>query len=343
MGSLGHTDPLRKDVEEIRKAGERAASLTRQLLAFSRKQVLMPRVLDLNTVLVDIDKLVRRLIGDDIKLTADLQPDLWRIKADPGQVEQVILNLVINARDAMPLGGELVTRTANEVIDAGIAGTRMGMKPGSFVHLSLSDTGCGMDPETLAHAFEPFFTTKEVGKGTGLGLSTAYGIIKQSGGYIYASSEVDYGTTVDIYLPAVETAAEGTADAGPEPATRRQEVILIVEDEEIVRSLYAKILRLRGYTVLEASNGREALSVAEGHPDPFQLLVTDIVMPEIGGRELALRLAPARPGMKVLYLSGYTDDTLALRRIQEAGAAFLLKPFSPDDLARKVHEILSQP
>ena len=341
LNELSYTDPLRREVEEIRRAGDRAANLTRQLLAFSRKQMLRPRVLDLNTVILEIEKLLRRLIREDVALETDLQPDLGRARADPGQIEQVILNLVINARDAMPHGGRLVIRTATLKMEKAETRKRPGMRPGLYIRLTLTDTGCGMDAETLAHAFEPFFTTKEVGKGTGLGLSTAYGIIKQSGGYIYAFSEVGKGTTFEIYLPCVQDEAEPDSDlARPTSHDHGKETILVVEDEEMIRALCLRILRLRGYTVLEASNGREALAIAERHRGAIHLLISDMVMPEMGGKELVQQLLPARPEMKVLFLSGYADDSLAGSRLPKADAAFLLKPFSPRALTAKVRDIL---
>ena len=343
LNSLEDADPLRKDIGEIKKAGDRAASLTRQLLAFSHKQVLRPRVLDLNAVLADIDELIRRLTREDIELVTSLQPDLGCVKADPGQIEQVILNLAINARDAMPHGGKLVIRTANVRADKIDTHEHPGMRPGPYVLLAMSDTGCGMDAETLAQIFDPFFTTKDVGKGTGLGLSTAYGIIKQSGGYIYAASEPGRGATFEVYLPEVDRAVEADAAGAQEaPKTDGQETILLVEDDDAVRSLSAKILRRCGYTVLEAASGKSALSIVKRHHGTIQLLITDIVMPRMGGNELVQQLVPLRPEMKVIYLSGYTDDAVVLRRLQETSAAFLLKPFSPSALARKVVEVLHQ-
>jgi len=341
LTDLSYTDPLRREVEEIRKAGDRAANLTRQLLAFSRKQMLRPRVLDLNTVILEIEKLLRRLIREDIALETDLQPDLGRAKADPGQIEQVILNLVINARDAMPQGGKLVIRTATVKMEKAETRKRPGMRPGPYVRLTLTDTGCGMDADTLAHAFEPFFTTKDVGKGTGLGLSTAYGIIKQSGGCIYVFSEQQKGTTFEIYLPCVQDEVEPDSDPD-RPATHDhgKATILVVEDEEMIRALCLRILRLRGYSVLEAPNGREALAVAERHRGAIHLLISDMVMPEMGGKELVQLLLPSRPEMKVLFLTGYADDSLAGSLLSEVNSSFLLKPFSPRALTAKVRDIL---
>jgi PAS domain S-box-containing protein len=344
LGSISHSDPLRRDIEEIKKAGERAANLTRQLLAFSRKQVLRLRVLDLNTIVLDIEKLLRRLITEDVELVTRLQPHLTRVKADPGQIEQVLVNLAINARDAMQRGGQLVIRTADVIMDETAASKNEGMRPGNYVLLSMSDTGCGMNTETMARIFEPFFTTKDVGKGTGLGLSMAYGIIKQSGGHIYAFSKLGQGSTFEIYLPRVEDPAAET------PWTRlsdddayARDVVLVVEDEEIIRSLCSKIMRLRGCAVLEAANGREALAIAKTHAGPIHLMISDVIMPEMGGPELVRQLSPSRPEMKVIYLSGYADDTLDLRHLQEDGSVVLIKPFSPDDLARKVAEVMNLP
>ena len=344
LDSLSYADPLRKEMEEISKAGDRAANLTRQLLAFSRKQVLRPMMLDLNAVVADISKLIQRLIGEDIELVSSLQPGLGCVKADAGQIEQVILNLALNARDAMPHGGKLSIRTSDITLDKTEARKRTGMRPGRYVRLTLSDTGSGMDSQTLAHLFEPFFTTKEVGSGTGLGLSTAYGIIKQSGGYIYAVSEVGRGSTFEIYLPFVE----GTPDVEFAPAhaavqASGRETILLVEQEDLVRSLSQKILRVRGYTVLAAADGPEALAIAGLHPGPVHLLITDDVMPGMDGRELAQALGAVRPEMKILYLSARCDDLPVLNGGQNPAAASLAKPFSPLALVHKVREVLGPP
>ncbi|HEX8845149.1 MAG TPA: PAS domain S-box protein [Pyrinomonadaceae bacterium] len=334
-------DPLRLNVEEIRKAGERAAGLTRQLLAFSRKQVLQPKVIDLNGVVREVEKMLRRLIGEDIELRAALGPGLGRVKADPGQIEQVLMNLAVNARDAMPRGGKLTIGTENVYLDEEYAAHHAAVAPGHHVMLAVSDTGSGMDEETRARIFEPFFTTKEAGKGTGLGLSTVYGIVKQSGGHIWVYSEVGRGTTFKIYLPRVGEDAQEYRQT-PEPAERfwGAETILLAEDDEMVRTMTHVILTERGYRVLAAANGTAALSVCEQAEGPIHLLLTDVVMPGMSGRELADRLARLRPEMKVLFMSGYTDDAIVHHGVLDEGVNFIQKPFTPDALARKVREVL---
>ena len=334
-------DPLRRNVEEIKKAGERAASLTRQLLAFSRKQVLQPKVLDLNAVVSDMEKMLRRLIGEDIELRTALAADLGSVKADPGQIEQVLMNLAVNARDAMPQGGNLIIETENVYLNEGYATRHIAVKPGPYVMLAVSDTGEGMSEETQSRIFEPFFTTKEVGKGTGLGLSTVYGIVKQSGGNIWVYSEVGEGTVFKIYLPRVDEAAQ-EYKPGPEAQESLDgtEVILLAEDDERVRGLVREVLEGYGYRVLEAEGGSAALSVSERHEGPIHLLLTDVVMPKMSGRELAIRLARVRPEMKVLYMSGYTDESIVHHGVLDAGTPFLQKPFEAEALARKVRELL---
>jgi PAS domain S-box-containing protein len=343
---LGATDAMRAYVEEIKKAGERAASLTRQLLAFGRRQVLAPQVLDLNAVVTNVDKMLRRLIGENIELSAVLEPELGRVKADPGQIEQVILNLVLNARDAMPQGGQLTLETANVELNEGYARSHESVLPGRYVMLTVSDSGMGMDAETQAHIFEPFFTTKEKGKGTGLGLATVYGIVKQSGGHIWLYSEPDQGTAFKIYLPRLEAAVQPveTISTGA-PLAGGSETILLVEDEEGVRDLAGRILELKGYKVITASNPTVAAQVFERHEGPIHLLLTDVVMPTMSGRQLAEHLALLRPGLKVLYMSGYTDNSIIPHGILKEGTQFLQKPFTPDSLTRKVREVLeaSQP
>jgi PAS domain S-box-containing protein len=341
---LPEDDRLQAEVAAIQQAAKRAAALTGQLLAFSRKQVLQPRILDLNKVVADSDKMLRRLIGEDIELSTILRPGVGNVKADPGQVEQVILNLAVNARDAMPTGGKLIIETAGMQFDETYVARHPPAVAGRYVMLALSDTGCGMDLETRARLFEPFFTTKEKGKGTGLGLATVYGIVKQSEGYIWVYSEPGLGSTFKIYLPRVEGAVETELqDTAPEGSLDGSETILLAEDESVVRELVREILRHRGYRVLEARDVTEARRISESHPDVIHLLLTDVVMPRMSGRELALSLAPLRPAMRVLYMSGYTDDAVVLHAIIEAKAAFLQKPFTPVALARKVRDVLEAP
>ena len=339
--SLGQNDPSYKDVEEIKKAAERAASLTRQLLAFSRKQMLQPKVLDLNATVAHMEKMLQRLIRENIELVTILDPALGHIKADPGQIEQVIMNLAVNARDAMPLGGRLTIETANVVLDENYARQHMEVQPGPYVMLAVSDTGMGMDEETQSHIFEPFFTTKGVGQGTGLGLATVYGIVRQSGGHIRVYSEPGHGTTFKIYLPRIEEIIESGRRAPiPSEFPPGRETILLVEDEDLVRDLARRVLLQRGYTVLEARHGREALQICEQHRGQIHLLVTDVVMPLINGRELAERLTTLHPEMKVLYISGYTGNIIIHQGLLEPGMAFLQKPFTPAALAHKVRQAL---
>ena len=341
---LGPDDPLRKEIAEIKKAGDRATTLTGQLLAFSRKQVLAPKVLDLNSVVANINGMLRRLLAEDIELHTVVTPVVGRVKADPGQLEQVIVNLVVNARDAMPSGGRLTIETKNVELDKVYAQSHVSVKPGAYVMLAITDGGSGMDVTTQARIFEPFFTTKEPGKGTGLGLSTVYGVVKQSGGYIWVYSEVGQGTTFKIYLPRVEDDLEAR-DAGPAPAETLQgsETILLAEDDDMVRMLARRILQAHGYTVLEARDGTECLRICQAHTGTIHLLMTDVVMPGLSGREVAKRVAPLRPDMKVLYLSGYADSAVVHHGIVDAGSAFLQKPFSPGTLAHKVREVLDAP
>lgn len=336
-------DPLRTMIAEIKNAGDRAASLTRQLLAFSRKQILQPVVLDLNTVVSGMGKMLPRLIGEDIELCLKLSVPLDQVKADPGQMEQVLLNLAVNARDAMPTGGFLTIKTENADLTDRFTKRRLGVEPGSYVVLSVSDDGCGMDDETQTHIFEPFFTTKEVGRGTGLGLSTVYGIVKQSGGSILVYSEVGRGTTFKIYLPRVPEAMEiETVCDEPRSVPRGHETILLVEDEDMVRNLCKEVLEAYGYTVVPAANGEDALRVCEESDGPTDLLITDVVMPQMSGRELAQRVAALRPDTKVLYMSGFTDDAVVRHGVLDDGICFIQKPFSPDALALKARSILDQ-
>jgi two-component system cell cycle sensor histidine kinase/response regulator CckA len=338
---LAADDARRADVDEILRATERAAALTHQLLAFSRRQVLAPRVLDLNAVVEDLDKMLRRLIGEDVELRTALAAELGAVRADPGQLEQVILNLVVNARDAMPRGGKLTIETTNAELDESYAVEHPGVSAGPHVMLAVSDTGVGMDAATQAKIFEPFFTTKERGKGTGLGLATVYGIVKQSGGHIWLYSEPGRGTTFKIYLPRVDLAPEQLARAPDARETPRgTETVLLVEDDEAVRNLARKRLEALGYTVLAVPAGADALDLAAAHVGPIHLLVTDVVLPGMSGRELATRLVAVRPGLRVLYTSGYTDEAVVHHGVLEPAIAFLQKPFMPGALARKVRDAL---
>ena len=344
LKSLDENSRLRQDVREIMHASERASSLTGQLLAFSRKQVLQPKVLDLNAHVFDMDKMLRRMIGENIELMTLLAKDLGRTKADPGQVEQVILNLAVNARDAMLTGGKLTIETANIELDENYARSHIGVTPGHYVMLSVSDTGVGIAREVKERIFEPFFTTKEKGKGTGLGLSTVYGIIQQSGGNIWVYSEPGLGTTFKIYLPRIE---EDTESLKPSAVSTKSlqgsETILLVEDEEMVRKLACTILQKNGYKVLEAPNGEEALRIVQGqNGNPIQLMVTDVVMPGMSGCQLADRLERLRPEMKVLYISGYTDNAIVHHGVLEKGMNYIQKPFTVEELARKVREVLDK-
>jgi len=330
--------------EQIRQAGEKASRLIRQLMAFSRQQVLQPKVLDLNAVVANIDTMLQRVIGEDIDLLTILSPGLASVKADPGQIEQVLMNLVLNARDAMPNGGRLTIETADVVLDTDYARTHVAVNPGRYVMLAVSDNGCGMDAETQARIFEPFFTTKDLGKGTGLGLSTVYGIVKQSGGNIGVYSEPGRGTTFRIYLPRIRKAPETVEpEEAREPLPRGSETILLVEDEAGVRTLAKTILQIQGYTVLDAAQGKDAFLLSGQHEGLIHLMVTDMVMPEMSGREVADRLKPLRPNMKVLFMSGFTDKALVHNGELDPGIAFLQKPFTPQTLARKVREVLDSP
>jgi signal transduction histidine kinase len=341
---LEKNDPLRGNLEGVLRASGRASGLIRQLLAFSRRQVMEMKVLDLNTVLEDLDKMLRRIIGEDIELVILPSKDLQRIKADAGQIEQVILNLAVNSRDAMLSGGSLTIETANAELDEEYARRHVAVIPGRYVMLSVSDSGVGMTPEVRDKVFEPFFTTKESGKGTGLGLSTVYGIVKQSGGNIWVYSEPGKGTTFKIYLPRVdeplgEVVREKAAEGG---LPRGSETILIVEDDEDVRELTVRVLKMQGYRVLETSNGSNALHVSEQEAGPIHLMVTDVVMPGMNGPELAKRLNPLRPEMKVIYISGYTDNAIVHHGVLEKGVNYIQKPFTVEGLVRKVRKILDE-
>ena len=337
-------DPLYGHLENILKAGDRAAALTQQLLTFSRQKIVHPQVIDLNRVVLDLEPMLRRLIGEDLDLEVVTDRRLGAVKADPGQLGQIIMNLVVNARDAMPQGGRLTLKTAPVNFTVGCH-SRFGLTPpGPYVMLEVQDTGVGMDEATQAHVFEPFFTTKEPGKGTGLGLSTVYGIVKQSGGYLDLESSPGAGSTFTIYLPRLEAIVEPPKAKIPITASfRGEETVLLVEDEDVLRGLLAKFLRLYGYTVLEARHGGEALLTCERHQGPIHVMVTDVVMPQMSGRELADRLTPLRPEMKVLYMSGYTEDALVQHGVADLSVAFLQKPFKPIELARRVHAVLHPP
>jgi two-component system cell cycle sensor histidine kinase/response regulator CckA len=341
LRQLTPEDPVRPAIELIEHTAGRATDLTRQLLAFSRKQILQPTVLNLNAVVAKSGELLNRVIGEDVALITVLDPALGCVEADPSQVEQIVVNLVMNARDAMPEGGRLTLETANIELDPAYARRHVEVRPGPHVMLAVSDTGVGMDPDTRARIFEPFFTTKGPGQGTGLGLATVYGIVKQSGGHIWVYSEPGRGTTFKIYLPRVAQVA-GPVESPPLPApsAHGRETILLVEDETAVRDLARDILQANGYTVLEAGHGSEALRICERHAGPIHLMLTDVVMPGMSGRQLADRLAPLQPTMTVLYMSGYTNNAIVHRGVLDAHTAFLQKPFTPDALARKVREVL---
>jgi PAS domain S-box-containing protein len=343
LTALPAGDPNRGLIQSIYQAGERAALLTRQLLAFSRKQVIEPRVLDLNEVVGNAEKMLRRLIGEDVRLATVLAPNLDRIKADPGQVEQVIINLAVNARDAMPQGGRLTIETSNVELDENYARSHAEVKPGRHVMLAVTDTGSGMTEEVQRHVFEPFFTTKGPGKGTGLGLATVFGIVKQSGGHVWVYSEVGRGTTFKVYFPSVEEVAPARGSEESRPtAPSGTGTVLLVEDDKQVRGMTRFALQSFGYTVLEAQDGEEALRVAQAHSGAIDLLITDVVMPGIGGRRLAEALSRFRPGIKVLYVSGYTDDAVVRHGVLETEVAFLQKPFAMATLATKVRDVLGR-
>jgi signal transduction histidine kinase/CheY-like chemotaxis protein len=345
LADVPPADPHRRGLEEIRKAADRAAALTSQLLSFSRRQLLAPRVLDLNEVVTGMDPMLRRLIGEDIILESIPAPGLGKALADPHHLEQVLVNLVVNARDAMPAGGRLTIETANVDLDATYLSRQPHAKAGPHVMLAVSDTGCGIDPQALPHIFEPFFTTKEKGKGTGLGLATVFGIVSQSGGHVTAYSERGKGTSFKVYLPRIaETDAvpPDRTDGHPAPL-HGSGTILLVEDEEAVRTLAAALLRRFGYDVLEGAGGPEALDLAAGHGGPIHLLVTDVVMPGMNGRQLAERLRASNPALRVLYMSGYTDNAIVHHGVIDRGVSFLQKPFTPESLARKVRETLDAP
>jgi signal transduction histidine kinase/ActR/RegA family two-component response regulator len=340
---LNDDHPLRADLEEIVKAGERASALTKQLLTFSRQQPIEPRALDLGQTLAGMEKMLRRLLGADVEVTILPEPGLWTVLADPGHIEQVVMNLVVNARDAMPGGGKLTLELKNVELDQEYAEAHLDAAPGPYVMLAVTDTGSGIDKATLARIFEPFFTTKEAGKGTGLGLATVFGIVKQSKGHVWVYSEPGHGTAFKVYLPRASGAAKSVpAGQGDAPARARggHETVLIVDDDDQVRAVACTILRRNGYVVLEASNGGEALLIAEQHGATIHLLLTDVVLPRLSGRQIAERVAKARPGIKVLYMSGYTDDAILQHGILESNVAYLQKPLTPEGLSRKVRAVL---
>jgi len=334
-------DPIHSELELIQATADQAADLTRQLLAFSRKQVLQPTVLNLNSAVANLGEMLKRLIGDDIVLVTELGPALGPVKADPTQIQQVVMNLAANARDAMPHGGRLTLETANVDLDAAYARQHVGAQPGRYVMLAVTDTGVGIAPDTRAHLFEPFFTTKGPGQGTGLGLATVYGIVKQSDGHIWVYSEPGCGTTFKIYLPRVDATVEPVMPELHLPADAHgHETILLVEDAPAVRVLARDVLKAQGYTVLEAEDGRKALRIAEQYAGSIHLLLTDVVMPEMNGRDLVEKLAPIRPSMAIIYMSGYTDTVVVHQGGLDPGAAFLQKPFTPSALLGKIRHLL---
>jgi PAS domain S-box-containing protein len=337
---LDPNSPLKEHAEEVEKAAQRAVSLTRQLLAFSRQQILTLAVVDLNTLVSDMQKMLPRLIGEDIAIDIDLDPTLGTTKADQGQIEQVVMNLAVNARDAMPNGGKLQIETANRELDEYYCSEHPGAKPGRYIMLAMTDSGDGMTQQTLAHIFEPFFTTKEVGKGTGLGLATVYGIVKQSGGYIWVDSALGFGSSFQIFLPRVEESVSKATTEAPTDNLRGSETILLVEDADALRKLAQSFLTEHGFKVITASSGEEALRVAEFHGRPIDLLVTDVVMPGMNGRALADRLLAKQPNLKILYISGYTDSFIAGHGVLEEGTFLLHKPFTEEVLIRKVRDVL---
>jgi PAS domain S-box-containing protein len=341
LSRLGEGNPLAAEVREIRKASDSASSLTKQMLAFSRMQVFLPKVLDLNDLVANIKKMLARLIGENIELVTFPGEDLGRVKADPGQIEQVLLNLVVNARDAIPNGGRITIETSNVDLDESFARKQVTFRPGPYVMLTVADTGTGMDKETMSRIFEPFFTTKEIGKGTGLGLATVYGIVKQSNGYIWTYSEPGHGTIFKIHLPRVDEQPEEEAPPPQIPAQfSGSETVLVVEDTEMVRNLVREVLENFSYTVLEASDGNEALALCERRKEPIHLLVTDMMMPKMSGADLAQAVSSTRPGIRVLYMSGYTEYGSAENSGLPSGSFFIQKPFSVAGLARKVREVL---
>jgi two-component system, cell cycle sensor histidine kinase and response regulator CckA len=344
LAGIEKDDPSREMIEDIKLAGEKAAMLTRQLLAFSRKQVLQPEIFNLNSVVSEMDKMLRRLIGEDIDLETKLFPDLGMVETDPGQVEQIIMNLAVNARDAMPEGGRLTIETANVELDEEYASSHFPAIPGSYEMLSVSDTGVGMSKDILAKIFEPFYTTKEKSKGTGLGLSIVYGIVKQSNGYIWVYSELGKGTTFKIYFPKVEKSEYGEKDIkkSVKEICNGSETILVVEDDAAIMKVIFKLLISCGYTVLCAADGNEALRVSDEHEGPIHLILTDVIMPGMGGKQLAKLLIERRPETEILYMSGYTDDAIVRHGVLEKGLFFIQKPFTSNNLKKKIRETLDR-
>lgn len=342
LDELSPGDPLRDYAEEAITAADRAAELTNQLLTFSRRQIVQPRVVNVNTVVSHAEKMLRRLIGEDIELVLRLGHDVGNIKVDPGHLEQAIVNLAVNSRDAMPLGGRLTVESSNVHLDENYARSHVGVKPGEFVMIAVSDNGTGMDEKTRRHIFEPFFTTKEKGKGTGLGLATVYGIVKQAGGDIWVYSEPGQGTVFKLYFPRVREEAAETSAPEPVGPVATQETVLLVEDEQSVRELTFKMLQKLGYRILTANGGAEALEISRSHTGPISILVTDVVMPGMSGRQLADVLKASRPEMKVLFLSGYTEDTIVHHGVLDENVQFLPKPFSREVLGRKLRAVLGK-
>jgi len=342
LGQMEPDDPQRLDVEEIRKAGDRAATLTKQLLAFSRKQVIEPKVLEVNAIVANMEKMLCRLIGEDVQCVTELDSSAGHIKADLGQLEQVIVNIVVNARDAMPRRGVLTIRTGSADFDAAFVRQHVGAQPGRYASIVVSDTGTGMDHLTLLRIFEPFFTTKGPSKGTGLGMATVYGIVKQSEGYILVDSEPDKGTRVSLYFPKVAGEAPSAPAEVTPPVPRGSEVVLLVEDEDAVRSLVRGVLRSRGYTVLEAPNATEAVRISNEFTGVIDILLTDVIMPDVSGRELADQLCQARQEMRLLYMSGYTEDKVVHHGVMTSDVGFLQKPFTPERLLHKIREVLDR-
>ncbi|HVQ77894.1 MAG TPA: ATP-binding protein [Candidatus Binatia bacterium] len=337
---LADEDPLKGKVEQILKAGERAAGLTRQLLAFGRKQVLQPRILALNDVVSSLQKMLPRVIGEDVEVVTFLAPDLGSVKADPGQIDQILMNLAVNARDAMPDGGRITIETRNADLDQSYVAAHAPVRTGPYVMLAVTDTGSGMDAATQARIFEPFFTTKGLGEGTGLGLATVYGIVKQSDGYVWVYSEAGVGTTFKIYLPRVDEDVQPAREEAPGPLLRGVETVLLVEDEASLREMLREILEANGYSVLVAREGTEAVQMAAAHAGPIEIIVIDVIMPGMAGPKIVDLVARTRPEVKVLFISGYSDEAVTRHGLIGPRRAFLSKPFGPEVLLRKVRESL---